>query len=149
MPFKQSSFKSVHDWNKPLNETFVVQVFSLPTERAYWIMQERNFSNVRFVIQFFFKKEIRIRLLKQFMQERRFSNVRFVIFFKKEMCVGIFKQFMKERSHFKWNMRDTCFPLRGVLIRLTQSVHKGTMSFKCNHCYVGFFRRGNLNTKLP
>ena len=98
---------------------------------------------------FFFKKEIRIRLLKQFMQERRFSNVRFVIFFKKEMCVGIFKQFMKERSHFKWNMRDTCFPLRGVLIRLTQSVHKGTMSFKCNHCYVGFFRRGNLNTKLP
>ena len=38
-------------------------------------------------------------------------------------------------------MRDAYFPLRGVLNRHTESVHKGTKSFKCNHCDVGFFRK--------
>ena len=96
---------------------------------------------------FFFKKETWINILKQLMQERSFSN-----FFKKDKYVslylGILKQFMKERSRFKWNMRYACFPLRVVLNRHTESVHKGTKSFKCNHCDVGFFRRGNLHTKL-
>ena len=35
-------------------------------------------------------------------------------------------------------MRYACFPLRVVLNRHTESVHKGTKSFKCNHCDVGF-----------